>query len=306
MKTATILVRMTIKVQSYCLHLLRCLPNICLEWEDVIQSIDAAYDEVIRWKHYFFLTPSGKSGGKFASEMARLFCSYGEWSALESIAINAAMVLPHLLLQKSYPLAKTWDHVERLQRYLSLWKTDDINNLLIEVRTIQRCHQQNNRNVFTDNKDRAPHHFAINKTISLNQHSTTVYNELVRKHLPSQPAHQDSLLPSTTPRTSFHYVVHCVCGPTGNCFTHTQPSDLTWKKLPGLQPIGVGETIRRIMGKASSSSSNTMFFKRQVRFSCVKARRLEVKLSFMQCKNYFKMVHVKELYLWMPPMHIIV
>ena len=46
------------------------------------------------------------------------------------------MVLPHLLLQKSYPLAKTWDHVERLLRYLSLWKTDDINNLLIEVRTI--------------------------------------------------------------------------------------------------------------------------------------------------------------------------
>ena len=47
----------------------------------------------------------------------------------------------------------------------------------------------------------------INKTISLNQHTTTVYDELLRKHLPSQPAHQDSLLPSATPRTSFHYVI---------------------------------------------------------------------------------------------------
>ena len=83
--------------------------------EDFFQSIDAAYAEVIRWKHNLFLTPSGKSGREFVFELARLFRSYGEGSALESIAIKAAMVLPHLLLQKPFSSAKTQDHIECLQ-----------------------------------------------------------------------------------------------------------------------------------------------------------------------------------------------
>ena len=67
--------------------------------EDFIQSINAAYDEVIRWKH-------NVQGREFASEQPRLFRSYGEAYSLESIAIKVAMVLPHLLLQKPYPSAK--------------------------------------------------------------------------------------------------------------------------------------------------------------------------------------------------------
>ena len=108
----------------------------------------------------------------------------------------------------------------------------DINNLLNEGRTIQHHLQKNYREVLTDNKDRASRRFAklmaqgkvrdalksisdeikgtsfpINKMISLNQRTTTVYDELVEKHPPSHPAHQDSLLPSTTPRTLFHPVI---------------------------------------------------------------------------------------------------
>ena len=128
--------------------------------EDFIQSIDAAYAEVVRWKHNLFLTPSGKSGREFVSELARLFRSYGEGSALESIAIKAAMVLPHLLLQKPFSSAKTQDHIEFLQRRLILWKIGDINNLLDEGRTIQHHLQKNYREVLTDNKDRASRHFA--------------------------------------------------------------------------------------------------------------------------------------------------
>ena len=100
---------------------------------------------------------------------------------------------------------------------------------MIEERTIQHRLQQNYRKVFIDNEDRVPRRFAklmargkvrdtlkiitdeikgtplpINKTISLNQRTTYVYDELVRKHPPSQP---NSLFPSTTPRTSFHYVI---------------------------------------------------------------------------------------------------
>ena len=75
---------------------------------------------------------------------------------------------------------------------------------MIEGHTIQ----QNHRKVFTDNEDRVDGTrkkvrdalkivtdeikgtpLPIKKTMSLNQHTTTVYDELIRKHLASQPAH---------------------------------------------------------------------------------------------------------------------
>jgi len=62
---------------------------------------------------------------------------YGEESALEPIALTAAMVMPVLLLQKPHPSSKSQDHVACLHRRLDSWKTGDINNLMIEGRTIQ-------------------------------------------------------------------------------------------------------------------------------------------------------------------------
>ena len=70
--------------------------------EDFIQAVTAAYEEIIHWRRNLFLTPSGKAGKLFVSEMARLFRAYGEGSALESIALKAAMIMPALLLQKPY------------------------------------------------------------------------------------------------------------------------------------------------------------------------------------------------------------
>ena len=145
----------------------------------------------------------------------------------------------------------------------------------------------------------------INKMISLNQRTTTVYDELVEKHPPSHPAHQDSLLPSTTSRTSFHPVIfeRLTGASFRNAALHTKgsagPSGIDsfgWKRLctsfknisddlcsslalvarklctvyvdprgiapltasrlialdknPGVRPIGVGETVRRIIEKA--------------------------------------------------------
>ena len=60
---------------------------------DFTQMISAAYTEVVHWQHNLFLTPSGKVGKRFTSELARLFRAYDEGSGLEPIALKAAMVM---------------------------------------------------------------------------------------------------------------------------------------------------------------------------------------------------------------------
>ena len=56
----------------------------------------------------------------FVSELARLFCAAGEKSALEGIAIKAALTLCSLVLQKPTRNSKEKHHVKCLERCLQL------------------------------------------------------------------------------------------------------------------------------------------------------------------------------------------
>ena len=105
---------------------------------DFRDAVLAAYVEVIHWKRNLFLTPSGKAGKAFVSELARLFRAYGEGSTLESVALTAVMIMPALLLQKPHVSSKTCDHVACLQCRLISWQEGDIESLVREGRTIQR------------------------------------------------------------------------------------------------------------------------------------------------------------------------
>ena len=77
-----------------------------LDGETFAHSISCCYPEIVHWKKNLFKIPSGKLGILFVKEMTKLFQSYADRSALESIAIKAAMVMPALLLQKSHPNSK--------------------------------------------------------------------------------------------------------------------------------------------------------------------------------------------------------
>ena len=66
---------------------------------------------------------------------ASLFQAYAESSALEGIAMKAAMILPSLLIQKSHSRSKTKEHVKHLEH---LWN-GSFDSLLDEGRTIQSC-----------------------------------------------------------------------------------------------------------------------------------------------------------------------
>ena len=99
--------------------------------------ITCCYNEVVHWKRNLFKIPSGKAGIAYIKETSRLIRAYADSSALEAVALKAAMVMPHLLLQKSHRTSKTKDHIAQLHRRLKTWTGGDINQLL-EGRTIQK------------------------------------------------------------------------------------------------------------------------------------------------------------------------
>ena len=103
----------------------------------MLQQLNAAYAETVHWRRNIFSVPSGASGKEFVGELARLLQAFAEGSALESIALTTAMVMPALLLQKPHSKSKSKEHTECLRRRMTAWKEGDIEGLLREGRAIQ-------------------------------------------------------------------------------------------------------------------------------------------------------------------------
>ena len=60
--------------------------------EKIAADIDSIYTQIVHWKHNLFKVPSGKHGKVFVQELACLFNAYGEASAIELVALKAAMI----------------------------------------------------------------------------------------------------------------------------------------------------------------------------------------------------------------------
>ena len=108
-----------------------------IDGESFAHSIDCCYAEIVHWRRNLFKTPSGKAGKSFVRELSRLFRAFGDASAMESVALKAAMVLPALRLQKPHAKSKAKDHSTHLERRLKLWEKGNINLVMIEGCTIQ-------------------------------------------------------------------------------------------------------------------------------------------------------------------------
>ena len=120
-----------------------CSPDSAYLWGNLdgptmCDKVIACYNEVIHWKRNVFRIPSGKVGKAFVSEMAKLFQAFAEETRIESFALTAAVILPHLLLQKPHRGSKTKDHAHCLDRRLQLWLNGDVEALLAEGCTIQQ------------------------------------------------------------------------------------------------------------------------------------------------------------------------
>ena len=118
------------------------MPDPLFVWGDLdgptfSLQIRSCYAEVVHWKRNLFKIPSGKTGAAFVRELSHLFNSYACSSALESVALYAAMAMPHLLLQRPLDRCSIKQSTSLLARHLILWSTGDINQLLEEGRAIQ-------------------------------------------------------------------------------------------------------------------------------------------------------------------------
>ena len=75
------------------------------------------------------MVPRSSAGRAFVSELATLFHSVGEGTALESIALKAIFVVCALVLQKPSRNSKERDHICHLECQLKLWKDGGLDKL---------------------------------------------------------------------------------------------------------------------------------------------------------------------------------
>jgi len=139
---------------------------------------------------------------------------------MESVSLQAAMLMPILLLQKPSVTSKSRDHSEALTRRLIAWKDGDINDLVLEGRAIQRRLQEKKRT--TKKQEQTARVFAqllaegkvtaalrlldrddSGLVLPLDQPldkddptSKTVREELESKHPPARQADPSALLPT--------------------------------------------------------------------------------------------------------------
>ena len=195
------------------------------------EKIDQAYEFIVHWKHNLFLVPYGSAGSHFVTELAKLYESFGSASAMECIALKAAMVLPALLLQKPHIRSKSRENINCLERHLHLWHEGDIDALLVEGYTIQRHLQHSHRTPPADSscifaclvfqgKIKAAMRFLTEQSrgsflpLSTQVGESTVFDELVKKHPDPSPATPLSLInPGTTNLQSCDPVIfNCLDG----------------------------------------------------------------------------------------------
>ena len=116
-----------------------------------INSIELCYSEIVHWRKNLFRVPTG-----FVQELARLFRTFADSSALESVAMRAAMVMPALLIQKPHQRPRTKEHAKHLEQRLKLWSEGDLDALLNEGRTIQTELKHHFRQKKTNNTQIGP------------------------------------------------------------------------------------------------------------------------------------------------------
>ena len=197
-------------------------------------SINRIYKVIVHWRRNLFKVPSGKAGKAFVQELTRMLRAYADSSALESVAMKAAMVMPALLLQKPHPRSKAKDHTLHLERRLRQWSEGDLEGLMKEGYTIQHQFSRQNQNrsrsaqqtarefakLMMEGRVRAALRLIAEDsnggplqldsqigTDGLNTTPVTVRENLLKKHPPKKSPKQSSIITPDAPIVEPHPVL---------------------------------------------------------------------------------------------------
>ena len=89
-----------------------------MEQDNMKLSIEAAYDETVKWRRNLFSLPKGNIGKKFIDEKTRLI---NHWtSTKEEEALNMLFIMPNLLLQRATRKGKARENKDNLRRRMEL------------------------------------------------------------------------------------------------------------------------------------------------------------------------------------------
>ena len=203
-----------------------------LDGPTCVSVISDSYDVVVHWRPNLFRLPAGRVGEHFIKELSRLFSAFASNSSLESVALKAAFLLPHLILQCSSPKLRPKDISAHIDRRLSQWQEGAFSELLCEGQTIQSHLPKRNTsskndqlardfaNLMTDGKVgqalRLLTHKSKGRVLDLDSHvlsddpsSSLVRDLLQEKHPPQGPVIPEVILSNETlpPDHDPHFVL---------------------------------------------------------------------------------------------------
>ena len=100
--------------------------------------IDESYNEIVTWRKNTFLVPYGKTGRDLIDQLTKHINDWNNGTALQHIALKAAIVLLAVALQKPSQKSKAKQHQQCLEKRMELWKNGEIECLVREGKAIQR------------------------------------------------------------------------------------------------------------------------------------------------------------------------
>ena len=198
----------------------------------------------------------------FRSNVTEITKLNNDWNldgSLESFSIKAAIVLPPLLLQKLFKISKTREHVAALERRLTLWQDGNITEILDEAIAMQsRIPKQHNSpslaKLIMEGKIKPALILLEDRSEGgVLEPISEVMKILNDKHPKAAYVNWNGVLNASNDLCSaLALMSHKLCK------THTDSSSVeallasrrvALEKCPGFRPIGIGEVMRRIVGK---------------------------------------------------------
>lgn len=105
---------------------------------EIITTSSSLNNEITTWRKNTFLVPYGKKGRDFIDQLSKHINDWNNGTATQHLALEAAIVLLAVGLQKPSQKSKAKKHQKCLEKLLKLWRNGKTDCLLREGRMIQR------------------------------------------------------------------------------------------------------------------------------------------------------------------------